>query len=152
MYTELFSAIVPTLFMCRVELSTELFYATIPTLFLCFFADLLSLHRVTSRWVANISMYWTHTAKCVCKHFRSKILVRKIKKNIKNVMRCRNSSVINIVTSHHMSHYITLYIYIYTDDMTNKNCCKHQKHVSLYLRIRVHPSGRAKPDSLCHFW
>ena len=32
---------------CRVELCTELFYAIIPTLFLCFFADLLSLHLVT---------------------------------------------------------------------------------------------------------
>jgi len=28
-------------------LCTELFYAVIPTLFLCFFADLLSLHLVT---------------------------------------------------------------------------------------------------------
>jgi len=29
-----------------VELCTELFYAIIPTLFLCFFADLLSLHLI----------------------------------------------------------------------------------------------------------
>jgi len=32
---------------CRVELCTELFYAIIPTLFLCSFADLLSLHLIT---------------------------------------------------------------------------------------------------------
>jgi len=30
-----------------VKLYTELFYAIIPTLFLCFFADVLSLHLVT---------------------------------------------------------------------------------------------------------
>jgi len=32
---------------CRVGLYTELFYAIVPTLFLSFFADLLSLHLVT---------------------------------------------------------------------------------------------------------
>jgi len=37
----------PHFSLCRVELCTELFYAIIPTLFLYFFADLLSLHLVT---------------------------------------------------------------------------------------------------------
>jgi len=31
----------------RVQLCTELFYAIVPTLFLCFFGDLLSLHLTT---------------------------------------------------------------------------------------------------------
>ena len=48
MSTQTHPAYLPTSKICRVEFSTELFYAIIPTLFLCFLQnDMLSLHHIT---------------------------------------------------------------------------------------------------------
>ena len=54
--------------MHRVELSTELFYAIIPTLFPCFFADLLSLHLVTILMFFNLVKYIALSIALICPH------------------------------------------------------------------------------------